>query len=72
MIKHFRLIHFILLLLSAYVLWELRPLVNFFNEFVSGGYVATVTQNMASSFINYIIYFCLIIMAYHAYCFIKI
>lgn len=62
MIKHFKLIHLVLLLLSSYVLWQLRPLVGFYNEFVAGGYTATIVNNMASNYINSIIYFCLILM----------
>ncbi len=64
MIKHFKLIHVLLLGFAAYVLWQVRPLVSFFNDYVAGGYTTTVVSNMAGNYINNVIYvFLLIIIA---------
>ena len=62
MIKHFKLIHLLLLVLSGYVLWQLRPLVNFFNTFVANGYTVSIMPNMAGEYINILIYISLILM----------
>ncbi len=62
MIKHFKLIHFILLVLSAFVMLQVRNIVGFFNDFIANGYMATVFENMASNYISIFVYFALIIM----------
>lgn len=62
MIKHFKLIHVLLLLLSAFVIWQVRPLVSFFNEFVANNYTASITTNMAGTYINVLLYPALIII----------
>ncbi len=62
MIKYFRLIHLLLLLLAAFVIWQLNPLVNFFSSFVANGYVASITEHMASNYISVFVYLSLLIM----------
>lgn len=62
MIKHFKLIHVLLLLFSGFVIWQIRPLVSFFNDFVANNYTATVTDNMASAYINVLLYPALILI----------
>ena len=62
MMKHFKLIHFLLLVLSGFVLWQLRPLVSFFNTFVANGYTVSIIPNMAGEYINVLIYISLILM----------
>lgn len=62
MIKHFKLIHFILLVLSGIVVWQLRDILQFFNTFIANGYTATITDNMASNYIGITIYLVLFLM----------
>lgn len=62
MIKHFKLLHFILLALSFLVIMQLRPLMSFFNEFIANGYTVTVIDNMASYYINFLVYISLLVM----------
>ena len=62
MIKHFKLLHFILLVLSFLVVFQLRPLMSFFNEFIANGYTVTVVDNMAGAYINFLVYISLLLM----------
>lgn len=62
LIKHFRLIHFILTLLTIYLMIKTKTVVNFFQDYVVNNYSVTVIDNMASSYISPFIYVALIIV----------
>lgn len=52
LIKNFRLIHVVLVLLSIYILNKSGDIYYFFTEYISNGYNAIITENFSSNFIN--------------------
>lgn len=57
LIKYFRLIHFILLLLTILVAVNTHDIVNFFQSYVANNYSVVVTNDLASQYIASFIYF---------------
>lgn len=66
MIKHFRLIHLLLLIPMIYLLLQTRGIINFFNEYVSNNYNLTssvdVLSSLASNYINIFMYLAVVII----------
>lgn len=56
LIKHFRLIHFILTALTIYIAIKSRTLINFFSDYIANNYSVTIVDNMASLYISPFIY----------------
>ena len=56
LIKHFKLIHFILTVLTAFLAIKTKPILDFFSDYVANNYSVTIVDNMASKYISFIIY----------------
>ena len=56
LIKHFRIIHIIITLLTIYIAFNTRNILSFFRRFISNGYSITVVDNMAAQYINWTLY----------------
>jgi hypothetical protein len=56
LIKHFRLIHLILSVLSIFVIYKITPIVSFFRSYVLNDYTATVSTSFASQLIPFFLY----------------
>ena len=61
LIKHFKLIHFILSLLFLFLLLQTRSINQFFNIYVSSGYT-TNEVNIAGTYFNKLIYVAIVII----------
>lgn len=64
-IKHFRLIHLLLIIPMLYLLIKTRAIVSFFNNYVTSGYTFKyndILSNLASSYINILMYVAVIII----------
>ena len=61
LIKHFRLIHIILTILSVFIAIESYRILSFFTGFVKNDYSASIIENMASEYISPILYMVLVI-----------
>ena len=61
LIRHFRLIHFLLIIPMFITILCTRSVLDFFDAFVSSGYL-TLENNVASIYINPIVYLCLILI----------
>lgn len=62
LIKHFKIIHIILTLLTIYIAITTRGILSFFRRFISNGYSITVIDNMASEYVNWTIYVTIILV----------
>ena len=56
LIKHFRLIHIILSILTIYIAYASYQIADFFRTYVANGYTASITDAMASNYISSLIY----------------
>lgn len=61
LIKHFRLIHVVIVGLLILILNGTSTIINFFQDYIANGYKATVVENMASQYISPILYLALIL-----------
>ncbi len=64
-IKHFRMIHLILLIPMLYLAFATRGIVTFFRDYVSNGYMVganIVLSNLTSTYINIYIYLAIILI----------
>lgn len=61
LIKHFRLIHIILLVLNIYITYKLSAIATFFRSYVLNDYSAIITTNFTSNFINFTLILSLIL-----------
>ena len=62
LIKHFKSIHFIITMLMAYLIFKSYKLINFFNLSVANNYTAIESGQVAGSYINYFMYFAIILI----------
>ena len=65
MIKHFRLIHLLLLIPMIYLVTQTREIITFFSEYVASNYTFTsndVLSTLASNYINIFMYIAVIII----------
>lgn len=64
LIKYFKVIHVLLMVLSAYLIYKTSNIVNFFRSYVANNYSAIITPNMASGFVSIVTYLivCLLII----------
>lgn len=58
LIKYFKLIHIIITVLIAYVIYKMTKIITFFNEYVSNGW-KSINDTEIASFINPSIYICI-------------
>lgn len=56
LIKHFKLIHFVLTILSVFLLIRSKSVLNFFVDYVANDYSVTILDNMSSVYVNWMIY----------------
>lgn len=61
MIKHFRLIHLVLSLLLAFLVYKTSALFKFFNDYANNGYY-TYSNNLVSSYINLFMFISVILV----------
>lgn len=61
LIKHFRLIHFILALATIYLTFKTNKIVLFFNAYIKGGYRLT-ESNVASNYVTLLMYLAVILI----------
>jgi len=64
-IKHFRIIHLLLLIPMIYLIIETKDIVNFFNEYISNGFIfnsSYMISALASEYINIFMYIAVIII----------
>lgn len=59
LIKHFKLIHLILTILTVFIAIQTKTIVNFFSDYVANNYSATIFDNMVSTYINALVYIAL-------------
>ena len=62
LIKYFKLIHLILTLLTIYVAFNTKTILNFFQDYVSNNYYVAVFNNMASKYIAPFLYLSIVII----------
>ena len=62
LIKHFRLIHFILFGLMILISYISKPMINFFADYVKNDYTATIFDNMVSTYIPWYVIASLILL----------
>ena len=65
MIKHFRLIHLLILIPMIYLATQTREIITFFSEYVASNYTFTsndVLSTLASNYINIFMYIAVIII----------
>ena len=56
LIKHFKLIHFVLTLLTIFLLVRTKTVLNFFVDYVINDYSVTIFENMSATYVNGLIY----------------
>ncbi len=59
LIKHFKLIHLLLLIPITYLISKTTPIISFFRSYVASGYTTNLT-NIAGSYINWFMYLAVI------------
>ena len=62
LIKHFRLIHILLSILTIYIAYASFQIVSFFRTYVANGYTASITDAMASNYISILLYIAIILV----------
>lgn len=65
LIKHFKLIHFILTILTAFLASRTKSILDFFSDYVANNYSVTIVDNMASKYVsafNYLLIFIILVM----------
>ena len=65
MIKHFRIIHLVLLLPMLYLITQTKQIIEFFRTYVANGYLlssSNVLQSLSSDYINIFMYLAIIIL----------
>lgn len=64
LIKHFRLVHLLLLLPMLYIIIKSNSIVDFFNTYIANNYTATniIISSLTSNYINILMYFAIIII----------
>ena len=53
-IKHFRIIHLLLIIPMLYLVMKTKNIVTFFSKYIYNGYTFTATDNLSSLSSNYI------------------
>ena len=61
LIKYFKLIHFILLLLTIYIASQTKIILNFFQDYVANNYYVNILDNMSSHYISLFLYLALLL-----------
>lgn len=61
LIKHFKLIHLIMTILMAYIIYKMTGIISFFNEYVSSGWMS-ITESEISSYIHSLMYFSIVLI----------
>lgn len=61
LIKHFKLIHIIITLFMAFLIYKMTGIISFFNEYVSSGW-KSITESEVTSYISGFMYISLIII----------
>ena len=61
LIKYFKLIHFILLLLTIYIASHTKIILNFFQDYVANNYYVNILDNMSSHYISLFLYLALLL-----------
>ncbi len=61
-IKHFKIIHFIMFLLALYILTQFSSIVTFFSEYVSNNYSLTNTGDFSGLYFDFLLYVAIFII----------
>lgn len=56
LIKHFKLIHILLTIAAAFLISRTGTVIDFFRDYVANDYSVTIIDNMASYYVNWVIY----------------